>query len=175
MDQPLSHVWLFPAPWTVAYQASLSFTISWSLLRFIFIELVMLSNHFILCCLLLLLASIFPGIKVFSNESVLPIRWLKYWSFRFSISPFNEYSGLISFRTDWFDLLAVNYCMQVNKMQSQDRARTRQTNLMGIEVKELEEELVKNVKAAPVDIWCVGLNCIYTLSLETAAHLSFQK
>ena len=108
----------------------------------------MLSNHFILCCLLLLLASIFPGIKVFSNESVLPIRWLKYWSFRFSISPFNEYSGLISFRTDWFDLLAVNYCMQVNKMQSQDRARTRQTNLMGIEVKELEEELVKNVDKA---------------------------
>ena len=94
-------------PWTAAHQASLSFTISWSLLRFIFIELVMSSNQLILCCRLLLLASIFPSIKIFSNESVLPIKWPNYCSFSFGISPFNEYSRLISFRLDWFYLLAV--------------------------------------------------------------------
>ena len=93
--------------WTAACQAFLFFTISWSLLRFMFIELVMLSNHFILCCPLLLLPSILPRIRVFSNESVLRIRWVKYWSFRFSIPPSNEYSGLISFRIDWLDLLTV--------------------------------------------------------------------
>ena len=81
------------------------------------------------------------------------MKWSKYSSFSFSISPSNEYSGFISFKIDWIDLLAVNYCMQVNKMQSQDRACTRQTNLVGMEGKELEEELVKNVdKAAPMDI-----------------------
>ena len=94
-------------PWIVARQATLSSTISWSLLKFISIELVMPSNHFILCHLLLLLPSILPKITVFSTESVLRIRWPKYWSFIFSISPSNEYSGLISFRMDWFDLLAV--------------------------------------------------------------------
>ena len=93
--------------WTAACQAFLFFTISWSLLRFMFIELVMLSNHFILCCPLLLLPSILPRIRVFSNESVLRIRWVKYWSFSFSIHPSNEYSGLISFRIDWLDLLTV--------------------------------------------------------------------
>ena len=95
------------APWTAAHQASLSFTISWSLLRFMSIESVMPSNHRILCHPLLLLPSIFPSIRVFSNDSALLIRWPKYWSFSFSISPSNEYSGLISFRIDWFDLLAV--------------------------------------------------------------------
>ena len=89
----------------VAHQASLSFTISRSLLKLMSIKLVMPSNHLILCCPLLFLPSIFPSIKVFSNESALYIRWLKYWSFSFS--PSNEYSGLISFRIDWFDLLAV--------------------------------------------------------------------
>ena len=103
----LSHVWLFVTPWTAACQASLSFTISKSLFKFMSIELVMLSNHLILCHLLLLLPSIFPSIRVFSNESALHIRWPKYWSFSFSISHYNEYSGLISFRIDWFDLLAV--------------------------------------------------------------------
>ena len=88
-------------------QASLSITNSQSLLKLISIELVMPSNHLILCCPLLLLPSIFPSIRVFSNESILPIRWPKYWSFGFSISPSNEYSGLISFRMDWLDLLAV--------------------------------------------------------------------
>ena len=93
--------------WTAASQASLSFTISQSLLKLMSIESVMPSNHLILCCPLLLPPSIFSSIRVFSNESVLHIRWPKYWSFSFSISPSNEYSGLISFRIDWFDLLAV--------------------------------------------------------------------
>ena len=95
------------SPWSAACQASLSFTISQSLLKLTSIESVMPSNHLILCLLLLLPPSIFLGIRVFSNESVLCIRWLKYWSFSFSISPSNEYSGLISCRTYWFDLLAV--------------------------------------------------------------------
>ena len=93
-------------PWTAARQASLSFTISRSLLKLMSIESVMPSNHLILCHPLLLLPSIFPSIRVFSNESVLH-RWPKYWSFSFNISPSTEYSGLISFRIDWFDLLAV--------------------------------------------------------------------
>ena len=93
-------------PWTAAHQAFLSFTISWSLLKLMSIEFIMPSNHLILCHPLLL-PSIFPSIRVFPNESVLHIRWPKYWSFSFSISPSNEYSGLISFRMDWFDLLSV--------------------------------------------------------------------
>ena len=92
-------------PWTLARQASLSFTISWSLLKLMSIQSVMSSNHLVLWHPHLLLPSIFPGIGVLSNESVLHIRWPKYWSFSFSISPYNEYSGLISFRIDWFDLL----------------------------------------------------------------------
>ena len=105
--QSLSHVWLFVTPQTAARQASLSITHSWSLLKLMFIELVMPSNHLILCHPLLLLPSIFPSIRVFSSESILHIRWPKYWSFSFSISPSSEYSGLISFRMDWLDLLAV--------------------------------------------------------------------
>ena len=95
------------SPWTAACQASLSITNFWSLLKLMSIELVMPSNHLILCHPLLLLSSIFPSIRVFSNESVLHIKWPKYWSFRFRISPSSEYSGLISFRMDWLDLLAV--------------------------------------------------------------------
>ena len=102
-----SCVRLFVTPWTAARQASLSFTIPQSLLQLMSIVLVVLSNHLILCCPLLLLPSIFPSIRVFSKESVLCIMWPKYWSFSFSISPSNEYPGLISFRIDWFDLLAV--------------------------------------------------------------------
>ena len=105
--QSLSHVWLFATPWTRACQASLSITNSWSLLKVMCIESVTPSNHLILCCPLLLLPSILPSIRVFSNESVLCIRWPKYWSFSFSISPSNEYSGLISFRIDWLDVCAV--------------------------------------------------------------------
>ena len=105
--QSLHHFLLFVTLWTAAGQTSLSFPVSESLLRFISIRLVMPSNHLILCHPLLLLPSIFPSTRVFSNESALCIRWPKYWSFSFSISPSNEYSGLISFRMDWFDLLAV--------------------------------------------------------------------
>ena len=105
--QLLSHVRLFATPRTAARQASLSITNSWSLLKLMSIELVMPSNYFILCHPLLLPPSIFPSIRVFSNESVLCIRWPNYWSFSFNICPSNEYSGLISFRMDWLDLLAV--------------------------------------------------------------------
>ena len=94
-------------PWTAALQASLSLINSWSLCKLMSIELVMPSNHLILCRPLLLLPSVFPSIRVFTNESALRIRWPKYWSFSFSISPSNEYSGLISFRMDWLDLLAI--------------------------------------------------------------------
>ena len=103
----LSRVRLCATPWTAARQASLSITISWSLLKLMSIESVMPSNHLILCLPLLLLLSIFPSIRVFSNGSALCIRWTKYWSFSFSLSPSNEYSGLISFRIDRFHLLAV--------------------------------------------------------------------
>ena len=103
--QSLSHVQLFVTPWTAALQASLSLTVSWSLPKFMSIELMMLSNHPILYCPLLLLPSVFPSIKVFANESALCIWWSKYWNFRFSISPSNEYLWLTSFRIDWFDLL----------------------------------------------------------------------
>ena len=105
--QALSCVWLFATPWTVASQASLSITSSQSLFKPMSIKSVMPSNHLILFCPLLLLPSLFPSIRVFSIELVLRIRLPKYWRFSFSISPSNEYSGLISFRIDWFDLLAV--------------------------------------------------------------------
>ena len=105
--QSFSHVQLFATPRTAARQASLSIINSRSLLKLMSIKSVMPLNHLILCCPLLLLPSIFPSIRVFSNESILRIRWPKYWSFNFSISPSNGYSGLISFRTDWLDLLAI--------------------------------------------------------------------
>ena len=105
--QLLSCVQLVVTPWTAAHQASLSFVITWSSLKLVSTESMMPVNPFILCHLFLLLPSIFPNIRVFPNESSLHIRWPKYWSFSFSISPSNEYSGLISFRIDWFDLLAV--------------------------------------------------------------------
>ena len=105
--QALSPVWLFVIPWAAACQVSLSFTVSQNLFRLMSIESVMLSNHFILCRPLLLLPSIFSSIRVFSNQSFLCIRWPRYWSFSFSISPSNECSGLISFTMGWLDLLAV--------------------------------------------------------------------
>ena len=105
--QSLIHIRLFATPWTAACQASVSITNSQSLLKLMSIESVMPSNHLILCLPLLLLPSIFPSIRVFSNVSVLCIRWPKYWGFSFNISPFSEYSGLIPFRKDWLDVLAV--------------------------------------------------------------------
>ena len=105
--QSLSCVWLFVTPWTAAHQASLSITNSRSLPKLMSLESVLPSNHLIFCRLLLLLPSVFPSIRVFSNESVLCIRWPQFWSFSFTISPSSEYSGLISFRMDWLDHLAV--------------------------------------------------------------------
>ena len=105
--QSLSHVRLFATPWIAARQASLSITISWSSLRLTCIESMIPSSHLILCRPLLLLPPILPSIRIFSKESTLHMRWPKYWSFSFSISPSNEHSGLISFRMDWLDLLAV--------------------------------------------------------------------
>ena len=120
--QLLTHVRVFVTPWTAVHQASLFLTISWSLLRLRPTELVMLSNHLILCHPLLLLPSIFPSIRVFSNEVALPIRWPKYWNFSFSISPSNEYSGFISFRIGWFDLLAVQGTLRSCLQQPQLKA-----------------------------------------------------
>ena len=120
--QWLSPVWLFVIPRTAAHQASLSFTISQSLLKLMSIQLVMPSNHLILCHPLLL--SIFPSIRTFSNESVLCIRWPEYWSFSFSISPSNEYLGLISFRTDWFyHHLAVQGTLKSRLQHTQNELR----------------------------------------------------
>ena len=105
--QSLSHVQLFETPWNAAHQASLSITNSWSLLKLMSIKSVMPSNHLILCCPLLLMPPVPPSIRVFSIESTLRIRWPKYWSFNLSISPSNEHPGLVSFRMDRLDLLAV--------------------------------------------------------------------
>ena len=110
--QLLSRVWLLVTPWTAACQASLTLTVSQNLLKLMFIELVMPSNHLILHCPLLLLPSIFSSIRVLSNESVLHIMWPKYWGFSFSISPSSEYSGLISFRIDWSKLLADQWTLK---------------------------------------------------------------
>ena len=115
--QSLSRVQPFANPWTTAHQASLSFTISWSLLKLMSIESMMPSNCFILCYPLLLLPSTFPSIRVFSNESPPCIRWPKYWSFTFSISPSSEYSGLISFKIDWFDPMDYTVCQAPPSMR----------------------------------------------------------
>ena len=124
--QSLSHVRLLATPWTAACQASLSITNSRSLLKLMSIKSVMPSNYLILCCPLLLLPSIFPSIRVFSNESVLHIRWPKYWSFSFSISPSSEYSGLISIRMDWLDLLAVQGTLKSLLQHHSSKASTLQ-------------------------------------------------
>ena len=116
--QSLSHTWLFATPWTAARQAPLSITSSWSLFKLMSIQLMMPSHSLILCHPLLLL-SIFPSIRVFSNELVIHIRWPKYWSFSCSISLFNEYSGMISFRIDWFDVHAVHGSLK-NLLQYQN-------------------------------------------------------
>ena len=122
--QSLSCVWLFAAPWTAACQASLSFTNSWTLLKLMFIESVMPSNQLILCYPLLLLPAICPSIRVFSNESALCIRWPKYWSF--SINSCNEYSGLISFRVDWFEFLEVQGTLKSHLQHQSSKASVLQ-------------------------------------------------
>ena len=127
----LSCIRLFATPWTVAHQASLSFSISQSLLKLMSIESVMPSNHLILCHPLLLLPSIFPSIRVFSNEPALCIRWPWYWSFSFSISPSNEYSGLISFRIDWFDLLVVRFLAVQGTLKSFSNTTVQKQQFFG--------------------------------------------
>ena len=122
--QSLSHVQLFVTPWTAARQASLSITNSQSLLKLMSIESVMTYNYLSLCCPLLLLPSIFPSIRVFSNESALNIRWPKYWSSSFNISSSNEYSGLISFRVDWLELLAVQGTLKSLLQYNSSKAST---------------------------------------------------
>ena len=128
--QSLSCVWLFATPWTAARQASLSITNSQSLLRLTSIMLVMPPNHLIFCHLLLLLPSIFPSIRVFSNKSVLHIRWPKYWSFSVSISPSDEYSGLITFRMDWFDLFAVQRTLKSLLQQESSPTQFKSINFL---------------------------------------------
>ena len=130
--QLLSHVRLFVTPWTAACQASLSITNSQSLLKLMSIESLMPSNHLILCCPLLLLPSIFPSIRVFSNESALHIRWPKYWSFSFSISASNEYSGLISFRIGWFNVLTVQGILKSLLQHSRSKALILQHSVVFI-------------------------------------------
>ena len=122
--QSLSRVQLFATPWTAAHQASLSITNSWSLLKLMSIESMIPSNHLILCCPLLIPPSIFPRIRVFSNESVLHIRWTKYWSFSFSISPSNEYSGLISFK----DGLVGSPCSPRDSQESSPTSQSKSIN-----------------------------------------------
>ena len=117
-------------PWTVAYQTALSFIISWSLLKLMSIESVMPSNCLIVCRPLLLLTSVFPSIRVFSSESALPISWPKYWSFSFSISSSKEYSWLISFRIDWFDLLAVQGTLKIFSKDSSQREKLGQESFL---------------------------------------------
>ena len=127
--QSLSCVRLFATPWTAARQASLSITNSWSMFKLMSIKLVMLSNQLIFCHPLLLLPSILPSIRIFSNESVLHIRWPNYWSSSFSISPSNEYSGLISFRIDWFGLLAVQGTLNSLLQQHSSKASILQCSI----------------------------------------------
>ena len=130
--QLLSCVLLFVTPWTGTRQASLSITNSQSLLKLMTIESVMPSNHFILCCLLLLPSSIFPSIRVFSSESALHIRWPKYWSFSFTISPSNEYSGLISFRMNWVDLFDIHGTLKGLLQHYSSKASTVQPSVFFI-------------------------------------------
>ena len=147
--QSLSCVRFFLTPWTAARQASLSFTISWSLLKLLSIESVMPSNHLILCHSLLLPTSIFPSIRVFSNESVLLIRWPKYWSF--SISPSNEYSELISFRIHWFDLLAVQGTL--NSLLEHHSSKALVLQCSAFFVVQLSQPYMTTGKAIALTIW----------------------
>ena len=132
--QLLSHILIIAIPWTVARQASLSITTSWSLLRLMSIESVMPSNHLILCHPLLLPPSIFPSIRGSSNQSVLHIRWPKYWSFSFSISPSNEHPGLIFFRMDWMDLLAVQGTLKKKKKKVFSNTTVQKHQFFGVQL-----------------------------------------
>ena len=150
--QLLSHVWLTVAAWTAACQAPLSFTISQSLLKFMSTELVMLSNHLILCHPLLLLPSIFSSVRVFSNELVLCIRWPKYWGFSFSISPSSKYSELISFRIHWFDLLAIQ-----ETLKSLLQHHSLKASIFGAQPSLLSNSHIHTWLPAKQELWLYGL------------------
>ena len=156
--QSLSRVQLFVTPWTAAHQASLSLTVSWSLLKFTSIKLVILSNHLILCLPLLLLPSIFCSIRVFSNESALHIRWPTYWSF--SINPSNEYSGWISFRIDWIHYLAVQKTLK-NLLQHNSKASVFQLSaFFMVQLSHLYMDTGKNIALI---IWTFVSKVIFLL------------
>ena len=163
--QSLSHVRLFATPWTAAHQANLFVTNSGSLFKLMSMESVMPSNHLILCHPLLLTPSIFPSIRVFSNESALRIRWPKYWSFSFSISPSNEHSGLISFRMDWLDLLAVHGTLKSLLQHHSSKASILQHSTI---------ETVTGRKARGLQMEEISCKCQTFLSLlsEMATHSS---
>ena len=146
-----SCVWLFVTPWTAAHQASLSFTTSQSLLKLVSIELVMPSNHFVLCRPLLLLPSILPSVRVFSNESALHIWSPKYWSFRFRINLSNQFSGLISFRIDWFDLLAVQGTLKSLLQHHSSKASVLQCSAFFIV--QLSHPYMTTGKAIALTLW----------------------
>ena len=156
--QLLSHVQLFATPWTAARQASLSLTNSQSLLKLIPIKSVMPSSHLIFFCSLLLLPSIFPSIRVFSNESVLHIRWPKHWSFSFSISPSNEHSELISFRADWVDLLAVQGTLKSLLQHHTSKASILQCSAFFIV--QLSHPYVTTGKIIALAIWTFLIHCL---------------
>ena len=170
--QLLSHVWLFVTPWTPAHQASLSFSISQSLLKLMSIESVMPSNHLILCHPLLLLLPVFPSIRVFSNELVLRIKWSMYWSF--SISPSNEYSGLISFRIDWFDILTVQGTLKSLLQHHSSKASILQHS--AFVMVQLSPPYVTTGKTMSLTIWTLLAKwclCFLMLCLDLS-WLSFQ-
>ena len=146
-----SHVLLFVTPWTAACQASLSISNSWSLLNLVAISLVMPYTHLILCHPLLLPPSIFPSIRVFSNESVLCIRWSKYWSFSFSINPSNKYSGLISFRIDWLDLLAVQGSLK--SLLQHHRSKASILHCSAFFIVQLSHSYTTTGKTIPLNRW----------------------
>ena len=150
--QSLSHVQLFVTQWIAACQASLSFTISQSLLKLVSIESVISSNHLILYLHFLLLPSVFPSIRVFSNELALCIRWPKYWSFSFSISPSNEYSGLISFRIDWFDLLAVQVILK-NILQHHHSSQASVLQCSALFMAQLSHPYITTHSSGCMNLW----------------------
>ena len=174
--QSLSCVQLFATPWTIAHQASLSIADSQSLLKLMFIESGMPSNHLILCCPLLLLPSIFPSIRVFSNKSVLRIRWPEYWSFSFSISPSNEYLGLISFRMNWFDLLAVQGTLKSLLQHHSSKASILQC--LAFFMVQLSQPYMTTGKTIALTIWifvCKVMSWLFnTLFSVFNTQLSFQ-
>ena len=175
----LSHVWLLATPWTAARQASLSITNSWSLLKLMSIELVMPYKHLILCHPFLLPPSIFPSIRVFSNESVLPIRWPQYWSFSLSISPSNEYSGLLSFRMDVLDIwlwlqnvtvggthLALNRAHQGNALGTLEERNEQQVFWTVLCLSVGEAHMTFSFGEYLLAVWCGSLWNYHTLELQ---------